>query len=92
MKTILIYERSILERTNFKKWRYKEALQVSIFYNNKEYKNHYQEIDNSKLKQKFNLVLKTRTKKELENYINDLGYSNADKWQKSILKEIIENE
>ena len=92
MKTILIYKRSILERTCFKKWPYKEVDQVSIFFNNEEHKNHYEKIDNPRLKIKFEKVLETRLKKELENYISKLSNREVDKWQKSILKEILENE
>lgn len=50
MKTITIYKRSILERTGFKKWRYKEVDQITIFYNGEEIKNHYEKIDNPRLK------------------------------------------
>lgn len=92
MKTILIYKRSILERTGFKKWRYKEVDQITILFDDKEIKNHYEKIDNPRLKIKFQEVLKTRSKKELEKYINKLSNRDVDKWQKSILKEILENE
>ena len=91
MKTITIYKRSILERTQFKKWRYKEVDQISIFYNNEEHKNHYESINNPRLKIKFQEVLKTRSKKELEKYISKLSNRDVDKWQKSTLIDLINN-
>lgn len=92
MKTILIYKRSILERTGFKKWPYREVDQITILYKGEEIKNHYESINNPRLKIKFQEVLKTRSKKALENYINKLSNRDVDKWQKSVLKEILENE
>ena len=38
MKTITIYKRSILERTGFKKWPYREADQITILFDDKEIK------------------------------------------------------
>lgn len=92
MKTITIYKRTILERTQFRKWRYKEGYQISIFYDGKEHKNHDQTIDNKRLQKPFEIILNTRKKEELKKYFNRLGWSDVDKWQKSILKEILENE
>lgn len=92
MKTITIYKRTILERTKFKKWRYKEIDQVSIIYEGKERKNHDQTIANKRLQKPFEIILNTRKKEELKKYFNGLGWSDVDKWQKSILKEILENE
>ena len=92
MKTITIYKRTILERTGFKKWPYKEVDQFSIIYEGKERKNHDQTIDNKRLQKPFNIILNTRKKEELKKYYNRLGWSEVDKWQKSILKEILENE
>lgn len=92
MKTITIYKRTILEKTKFKKWRYKEADQVSIIYEDKERKNHDQTINNKRLQKPFEIILKTRKKEELKKYFNGLGWSDVDKWQKSNLKEILENE
>lgn len=91
MKTITIYKRSILERTGFKKWPYKEVDQITILFDDKEIKNHYEKIDNPRLKIKFQEILKTRSKKELEKYINKLSNRDVDKWQRSTLIDLINN-
>lgn len=90
MKTLKIYERTITEKTGYKKFAFKEVKQISVFYNSKEYKNHYEDINNSKLRVKFNLILQTRNKKEIENYYNQLGRTNSEKWLKSNIEKIME--
>lgn len=91
MKKITIYKRTILERTRFKKWRYKEVDQVSIFYDGKEYKNHDQTIDNKRLQKPFDIVLNTRKKEELKKYIDNMNRTESDTWQKSVLSDLINN-
>ena len=90
MKTITIYTRKVLQRTGFRQYPYKEVKQVSIFYNGEEIKNHWEKIDNKRLKVKFNIELQTRSKKELETYISKLSRTNADKWTKEQLSKIME--
>lgn len=90
MKTITIYSRKALQRTGFRAYPYKEVKQVSIFYGNKEYKNHSEKIDNPRLKVKFNVELQTRSKKVLQGYINSLSRTNTDKWIKEQLNNIME--
>jgi hypothetical protein len=90
MKTLKIYERTITERTGYKKFAFKVNKQISILYDNKEYKNHYENINNSKLRVKFNLVLGTRNRKEIENYYNQLGRTNVEKWLKNNIQNIME--
>ena len=90
MKTITIYSRKVLERTGFRQYPYKESKQVSIFYGGEEIKNHSEKIDNARLKIKFNVELQTRSKKELDAYINKLSRTNTDKWIKDQLNNIME--
>lgn len=91
MKKITIYKRMILERTRFKKWRYKEVDQVSIIYDGKEWKNHDQNIDNKRLQKPFKIILYTRKKEELKKYIDKLNRTESDTWQKSVLIDLINN-
>ena len=88
MKKITIYKRKILERTGFRKYPYKEITQFTILYNGEEIKNHYEKIDNPRLKVKFEKVLETRSKKEFENFILKLGRTDTEKWLKEQLETI----
>lgn len=90
MKTITIYSRKVLERTGFRQYPYKEVKQVSIIYGGNEYKNHCEKVGNARLKIKFNVELQTRSKKELDAYINKLSRTNTDKWIKDQLNNIME--
>ena len=90
MKQITIYGRKVLQRTGFRAYPYKESKQVSIIYNNEEYKNHSEKIDNPRLKVKFNVELQTRSKKALQGYINSLSRTNTDKWIREQLNSIME--
>ena len=92
MKQITIYTRKVLQRTGFKQYPYKESKQVSIIYNGNEYKNHSEKIDNSRLKVKFNVELQSRSKKALQGYINSLSRTNADKWIREQLSNIMETQ
>lgn len=65
MKKITIFERSVLERTRFKKWRYKEITQYTILFDNKIIQNHDININNNNLKVKFIKILETSKKNEL---------------------------
>ena len=89
MKTLTIYKRTITERTQYRAYRFKEVDQVTIIYGGKTYQNHTEDIANPRLRVKFEKVLTTRRKDTLQSYINTLGRSNSDKWQKSTL-EILE--
>lgn len=90
MKQITIYTRKVLQRTGYRQYPYKEVKQVSIFYGGEEIKNHSEKIDNARLKIKFNVELQTRSKKVLEDYINSLSRTNADKWIIEQLNSIME--
>lgn len=89
MKTLRIYKRNILERTGFRKYPFKEVTQISIFYDGKEYANHYEEINNQRLKIKFNKVLETRSEKAVIEYVSKLGRSDSDKFIKEKLNKIL---
>lgn len=88
MKTIKIYSRKTLERTGFKKYPFKEITQYTIVYNHQEIKNHYELMDNPRLRIKFNKILETRSWKKLEIFISKLGRTDAEKWLKEQLKII----
>lgn len=85
MKTLRIYKRTILEITGFKKYPFKEAEQITIIYDGKKISNHYEDINNPRLKIKFELVLDTRKKQVVKEFYKKLGRSDTDKFVKSIL-------
>lgn len=89
MKTTIVYKRKVLERTGFKKYPFKEVNQISVFYGDKESKNHYEDINNKRLRIPFEVVLKTRKKSVLENFIGRLGNSEGDKFLKEQLQAIL---
>ena len=90
MKQLTIYTRKVLQRTGYRQYPYKEARQVSIFYDGNEYKNHSEKINNPRLKIKFSVELQTRSRKALQGYINGLSRTNTDKWIKDQLTKIME--
>lgn len=90
MKTIKIYKRTILEKTGYKKHPYKEVEQVTIFFDGKAQSNHNEDINNPRLKVKFDLVFNTRKKADLKNYIDGLGRTKSHLWQKVILCDLLE--
>ena len=90
MKQIIIYSRKVMQRTGFRQYPYKEVKQVSIVYGGEEIKNHWEKIDNKRLKVKFNVELQTRSKKALQGYINSLRRTDVDKWIKEELTKILE--
>ena len=89
MKNIKVYKRSVLERTGFKKWPYKEVEEISIFYDGVEYSNHLQNINNPRLKNPFIKVLDTRKKKDVENLISRLGRTESNLFLKEKLNYIL---
>lgn len=91
MKQVKIYTRNILERTGFKKYPYKEVKQISIFVGKKEIKNHFEEINNPRLKKPFELTLKTTSQKKLNQFIERLSKIDADKWLKEQLTNLLTN-
>lgn len=92
MKQVKIYTRTILERTGFKKYPYKEVEQISIIFNGKEIKNHFEKIDNEKLKKPFKLILKTTSEKKLNQFIETLSRTDDDKWLKECLTTVLNKE
>lgn len=92
MKTLTIYKREVLERTGFKdrRYRFKEVTQVVIHYCGEYFLNgHSADVHNPYLRVKFNKVLETRSKKAVEEYISKLGRTDADKFIKSFVENII---
>lgn len=91
MKTLTIYEREILERTGFRdrRYRFKNVTQYSIYYDGSLYTNHDEYIDNPRLQIKFKMILQTRSKKAVNEFIAGLGRTNTDKSIKEILNNII---
>lgn len=85
MKQVKIYSRTILEKTGFKKFPYKEVKQISLFIGEKEIKNHFEEIENPRLKKPFELILKTTSKNKINKFIEKLSQTNDDKWLKEKL-------
>lgn len=89
MKEIKIYTRTVLERTGYRKYPYKESKQVTICYAGQTHSNHSQNVDNPKLKVPFAVVLDTRSSKELSAFLDSLGRSDADKWTRRTVTDII---
>ncbi len=92
MKTIRIYKREVMERTQFRKYRFKQVTQTVVVYNGREYDSHRVGLDNKNLRIKFRLVLETRSKKELDKYVASLGRSDADKNLKATIEKIMSAE
>ena len=92
MKTLTIYSRTILKRTGFRKYPYKEETQTSVFYGVHKWENHLEDINNQKLLKPFQIALKTRKKQDVENYIKRLGRSEHNKWLKTVLTIILKGE
>ena len=92
MKTIKIYERVVTERTGYKKVPFKAVRQVTITQGNKIAENHYENINNPKLKVKFEKTFESRSKKAVYEYINRLGRTDVEKWIKCILEQSLEEE
>lgn len=92
MRTLTIYKRTILERTRYKSHRYKECEQTTIIFGGETYRNHDVDLDNPRLKVKFEIVLETNNEESVERYIESLGKSNNDKWEKEVLKQILDDE
>ena len=89
MKTLKIYARTILVRTGFKKYPYKEETQVIVYLGNKKlFTNCNENIDNEKLKVKFDLKLSTRSLKKVNEIISHRAYSNVEKWFKNELTNV----
>lgn len=90
MKKITILKREVLERTNFKKWRFKEVTQFTILHDNKVINiNHDVDYKNEKLKIAFNKILETSRKNDLDNFIKKLGRSENEKQLKNELLKIL---
>ena len=89
MKTIKIYKRNVMVRTGYKKYPYKEVTEYIVKYDGKEYSNCLTELSTTRLKVKFKCVFETRTFDRLKDYRMKLGYSEADKWLKAKIDEII---
>ena len=90
MKTLTIYKRNVLERTGFRKYPYKQVTQVIINYDGKEFKNnHYEDVNNPRLKVYFRTVLETRSIKAVNDYIAKLGRTESDKFIKETINKII---
>ena len=88
MKTLSIYTRKVSERTGYIKHPYKEVKQVIIKYDGMSYSNCSEELDNPRLKIKFNQELKTRSLKKIKEYLKGLGMTDADKFIKKTIEEI----
>lgn len=89
MKTIKIYKRNLTVRIGYRKYPYKEATEYIVNYDGKYYSNCLPELSNTRLIVKFECVFETRTFDRLKEYRMKLGYSEADKWLKAKIDEII---
>lgn len=83
MKTVIIEKREILERTGFRKYRFKEVTHYVLTYDGTEFTN--VSFKRATIKKPLQVILKTRCKKELQLFIEKLGRSDADKWLKEKL-------
>ena len=92
MKTLKIYERTILNRTYG--GYYNPQVQTTIIYNNVVFKNHCEYINNPKLRVKFNLKFETRNKNDIRDYYYKIFKSKTDndKFVKSVLEKILDEE
>ena len=89
MKTIKIYTREILVRTGFRKYPFKKKKEYTVIYNGRELANHYENIDNPRLRVKFNEVLKTRSLSALREFQKKLRKTNDDQHLLAAIETII---
>lgn len=89
MKRVTIWKREVLERTGFRKYPFKKVVQYVVEFDSNGYDNgHGVDIDDPKLKIRFDKVFETRSKKELSSFKDNLSKTDADKWLKSIINWI----
>lgn len=90
MKTLRIYKREILERTQFRDWRYKQVTEYIIQYDGREVKNCDTKLDNPKLRIPFENIFSSRSAVELNKFISNLSRCQCDIWLKDSLKNLLE--
>ena len=90
MKTLTVYRRKVTERTQFRKYRFKEVEQITILFDGKEYSNHSEDIENKRLRIPFAKVLETRSNKATLEYLKGLGRTSGDQFQKETINRLIE--
>lgn len=78
MKQITILYRSVLERTGYRKYPYKEIKQYIVIEGKEECYNGYRVKITNRLKVPFETILQTRSKKELTKLINTLSTRQYD--------------
>lgn len=92
MKEVKVFKRTILERTGFRKYPYREVTQITVIYGGKKFaSNHSESIDNKRLKKPFELTMKTRSLKVVKNIADMKGcYSTEDKYMKETFQSLFE--
>lgn len=90
MKKITIYERTIKERTGYRKYPFKNVKQFTVFYNGQIFANHSEDVNNKHLRVPFVKVLDTRKKNDLEAFLGGLGRTEAEKLLKKHVEEMTE--
>lgn len=74
MKTLTIYKREVLERTDFRKYPYRNVTQWVIYYGGKRrLANTAQEVDNPMLRVQFNKYLETRSSAKFDDLRKSLS-------------------
>lgn len=89
MKTIKIYKRNVTVRTGYRKYPYKEVTEYVVTYNNVTYSNCLTELENPRLKIKFECIYETRCQDRLLDFRKKLGIGEADMWLKKCIDKII---
>ena len=88
MKTLAIYQREVLERTGFKKWPFKKVSQFVIYYGGKKIlSNCHVNIDDEKLKVKFNKIYESRSFIKFNLLLNDL-FKRRDNFSKELYRAL----
>lgn len=92
MKTLKIYKREIIERTQFKNYRFKQARQFVVYlgdevvYTSKPFDNF---VTNKRAKNHGSLILETRSPKLAKSYFSGARVNQEEfKVQQAILKRI----
>ena len=93
MKTIKVYSREILVPTGYKAHPYKKQTQYIVLHNGEMYRNnHLETLWNRRLRKPFIEVFTTRSRGIIEYLIETIGKTDAEKWLKSTLENILEED
>lgn len=92
MKQVKIYFRSVITRTKWRNYRWKEEKQYVVEYDGKTYANCDARPTDERLKKPFEVIYNSTLKRQLKNYIIHCicAHDSATTWLKDTLIKILE--